>query len=119
MKIGEAQALLARARLLEARAQALEAEAARRAPAADAATPGAAPSQTGAFADLMERSVNSVNETMAGAEAKTGAFLRNDPDANLVETMVAVNKAQVSFRTMVEIRNHLIQAYKDIASMPV
>ncbi len=115
MKISEAQNLLAQARMLEARAQALEAGVGH-----SMSEPGKVPGSTnGAFGDLMRNSVDQVNDAMAGADAKTAAFLREDPGANLVETMVAVNKAKVSFRAMVEVRNHLIQAYKDIANMPI
>lgn len=77
------------------------------------------PTSGASFAELMTDSLNKVNDTLVAASAKTDAFLREEPGANLVETMVAVNKAQVSFRTVVEVRNQLIQAYKDVANMPI
>ena len=116
MKAIEGQALLERAQLLEARAQALGNDLDAR---ATGEGPGVASSTRGAFGDLMRTSLDQVNDTMRTAQAHTEAFLRADPDANLVETMVAVNKAQVSFRTIVEVRNQLVQAYKDIANMPI
>jgi flagellar hook-basal body complex protein FliE len=33
--------------------------------------------------------------------------------------MIAVQKADLSLRTMVEVRNKLVDAYKDIMNMPV
>ena len=115
MKISEAQHVLAQAKLLDARAQALESNMVSR-----LAEPGMVPgADKASFGDLMRDSVNQVNQTMAGAQAKTAAFLNDEPGASLVETMVAVNKAQVAFKTVVEVRNQLVQAYKDIANMPI
>jgi len=73
----------------------------------------------GGFAALMTSSVRNVDSALHEAASRTEAFLREEPGADLVGTMMAVNKARVTFRTMVEIRNQLIQAYKDVANMPV
>ncbi|MCH9670190.1 MAG: flagellar hook-basal body complex protein FliE, partial [Gammaproteobacteria bacterium] len=73
----------------------------------------------GGFGSLLSKTVNGVNESMLNAQAKTEAFIREEPGASLVDAMVAMNQAQVSFRYAVEVRNRLIQAYQDIANMPV
>ena len=114
MELTNAQSLLAQVKMLEARAASLAGAA-----EAGIATNAGAPTQRPAFADLLADSINGVNETMSEAGAKSDAFLRQEPGADLVDTMLAVNKAQVSFRAVVEVRNQLVQAYKDIASMPI
>jgi flagellar hook-basal body complex protein FliE len=38
---------------------------------------------------------------------------------DLAEVMVAMQKSSLSFQAMVEVRNKLIEAYKDIKNMPV
>ena len=47
------------------------------------------------------------------------AFERGDPSADLGRTMVAIQKADLSLRAMTEVRNKLVDAYKEIMNMPV
>jgi flagellar hook-basal body complex protein FliE len=76
-----------------------------------------APAQS--FSSLIGDSVNRVNQTMKTAETTSNAFLRDEPGANLVDTMLAVNKAQVEFRMAVEVRNRLIKTYETISNMSI
>ena len=39
--------------------------------------------------------------------------------ANIHEVMLAVNKAELSFTFLMEARNKLVEAYKDIMNMPI
>jgi flagellar hook-basal body complex protein FliE len=71
------------------------------------------------FSELISTSVGKVNETLISSRDLGEAFLRQEPGADLVKTMAASSKAQVSFRAMVEVRNQLIQAYKDVSNMPI
>ena len=77
------------------------------------------PAGAGAFLALMRESVDKVNEVQQGAAAKAASFERGDPEVNLAEVMVAAQKANISFRMMVEVRNKLLTAYQDIANMPI
>jgi flagellar hook-basal body complex protein FliE len=38
---------------------------------------------------------------------------------NLHETMIAMEKANISFRLMMEVRNKIIEAYQDVMRMQV
>jgi len=38
---------------------------------------------------------------------------------NLAEVMVASQKADVSFKGMLQVRNKLVEAYKDVMNMPM
>ncbi|MEM1090161.1 MAG: flagellar hook-basal body complex protein FliE, partial [Pseudomonadota bacterium] len=42
-----------------------------------------------------------------------------DPNANLAEVMVALEKASVSFEGVKQVRNRLVAAYQEIMNMPV
>ena len=53
------------------------------------------------------------------AAGKATAFEMGDPNVNLSEVMVAIQKANVSFQAMTQVRNNLVSAYKDIMNMPV
>ena len=47
------------------------------------------------------------------------AFERGDQGADLARTMVAIQKADLSLNAMTQVRNKLVDAYKDIMNMPV
>lgn len=80
-----------------------------------------APTAAGAgdFASLLKQSISAVGNTQLEAGRMTAGFERGDPGANLASTMIAVQKADLSLRTMVQVQSKLVQAYKDIMNMPV
>ena len=46
-------------------------------------------------------------------------FDLNAPNVNLHEVMVSLQKASLSFQTMVQVRNRLVSAYQEIMNMQV
>lgn len=74
--------------------------------------------QTG-FGELLKRSIDAVNDTQQDANAMRTAFEQGDEGLDLAEVMIAMQKSSVSFQAMVEVRNKLVEAYKDIKNMPV
>lgn len=71
------------------------------------------------FAQVLQQSINSVNQTQQQAKAAAEQFSAGDPNANLHEVMVDLQKASLSFQEMVQVRNKLVTAYNDIMNMPV
>jgi flagellar hook-basal body complex protein FliE len=71
------------------------------------------------FGDLLKNSINAVNETQQSAGELKTAFELGKPGVDLAEVMIASQKASVSFQAMVQVRNRLIEAYKDVMNMPV
>ena len=71
------------------------------------------------FADLMKQSINQVNDTQQVATKLSSAFSAGDPNVDVTEVMIALQKAGVAFQAMTEVRNRLVSAYQDIMSMPV
>lgn len=71
------------------------------------------------FAQLMKDSVNQVNETQKTAAGLATAFDSGDPTVNLSEVMVAIQKANISFQAMTQVRNNLVSAYKEVMNMQV
>ncbi|HKJ10261.1 MAG TPA: flagellar hook-basal body complex protein FliE [Gammaproteobacteria bacterium] len=69
------------------------------------------------FASLLKQSVDSVNETQQQAGKLTDAFVKGDPNTNLSEVMVAVQKAGLSFEAMTQVRNKLVAAYQEVMNM--
>ncbi len=75
--------------------------------------------KTPAFGDLMAQAVNKVNETSKASGALQTAYQRGDPDVDITEVMVASQKASVSFQAMLQVRNKLVDAYRDVMNMPI
>lgn len=80
------------------------------------AAPGAAQSD---FSALLHKSISAVGQSQMEAGRMAASFERGDPGADLGRTMIAVQKADLSLRTMVEVRNKMVDAYKEIMNMPV
>lgn len=71
------------------------------------------------FAALLKQSVNQVNDVQKTAGAMATAFSSGDPNVDVTEVMVALQKAGVAFQAMTEVRNRLVSAYQEIMSMQV
>ena len=82
-------------------------------------TSAPAPTDGPKFGDLLQNTINSVNETQQIAKQMKTGFETGASDASLVEVMVATQKADLSFRAMTQVRNKLLTAYQEIMNMPV
>lgn len=71
------------------------------------------------FADLLKQSVEKVNDTQQQASRLAEAFQRGDPNVQMSEVMIAMQKSSVSFQAMLEVRNKLVNAYQEIMNMQV
>jgi len=71
------------------------------------------------FAALLKASVDQVNATQQGSANLAKAFEQGDPNANLQEVMISLQQANLSFQTMVQVRNKLVSAYHEVMSMQV
>ncbi len=71
------------------------------------------------FNNLLKDSINEVNESQLQATELKQAFELGESDVNLAEVMVAIQKSSVSFEAMVQVRNKLIDAYKEVMNMPI
>ena len=71
------------------------------------------------FAALMKDSINQVSEAQHQAKELATAFESGDPNVELPEMMVALQKASVSFQAMTQVRNKLLNAYQEVMNMQV
>ncbi len=74
---------------------------------------------SGNFASLLKQSVDEVNNIQQTAGKLSSAFSAGDPNVDVAEVMVALQKAGVAFQAMTEVRNRLVSAYQEIMSMQV
>jgi flagellar hook-basal body complex protein FliE len=71
------------------------------------------------FSQLLKQSIDNVNEAQMEAGAMKKAFETGQGDMDLAEVMIAIQKSSLSFETMVQVRNKLVDAYKDVMNMPI
>jgi flagellar hook-basal body complex protein FliE len=71
------------------------------------------------FGAMLKQSIDSVNETQKTSGKLSKAFEMGEPDTSLAEVMIASQKASVSFQAMLQVRNKLVDAYKDVMNMPI
>ena len=71
------------------------------------------------FSQLLKDSIDKVNELQQDAGQLATAFDSGDPKASLEEVMIALQKANISFQAMTQIRNKLMAAYQEIMNMPL
>ena len=71
------------------------------------------------FGDLMTQAVNKVNEVQKTSNAMADAYERGVAGVDITDVMIASQKASVSFQAMVQVRNKLIDAYRDVINMPI
>ncbi len=74
---------------------------------------------TQSFSDLFSQAVDKVNETQKASGATAEAFQKGEPGVDITDVMVASQKASVSFQAALQVRNKLVEAYKDIMNMPI
>ena len=71
------------------------------------------------FAGLLQASVSKVNEAQQTSSKLAAAFEAEDPEVDLAEVMVAMQKSSLAFQAVTSVRNKLVSAYQEIMSMPV
>jgi flagellar hook-basal body complex protein FliE len=71
------------------------------------------------FSSMLSDSINGVNKTQQEAGKLAEAFAAGDPNVNLSQVMIEMQKARVSFETLSQVRNKLITAYQEIMNMQI
>lgn len=70
------------------------------------------------FLDILKASMAKVNEIQTGADRLTQRLALGEVD-DVSEVSIAVEKAELALRMMVQIRDKLVDAYQQIARMSV
>ncbi len=70
------------------------------------------------FKDLLNNKITDVNNLQVEADKLVRDFVTGNTD-NVHEVLVAINEADLSFRLMMEVRNKLVEAYKEVMRMQV
>lgn len=88
--------------------------------AAGSATPAANAGPASVdFGTVLKSALDQVNSAQQESGKLAMQFELGAPNANLQDVMISLQKANISFQTMVQVRNKLVSAYHDIMNMQV
>ena len=68
------------------------------------------------FGGILNGALDQVNQLNSSAQQQIGNLLTNG-NSDLSSVMVAVEKADVAFQLMMQVRNKIVSAYQDIEKM--
>ena len=71
------------------------------------------------FGAVLQNALQQVSAAQKEARQMSQEFSAGDPNVNLQDVMINLQKASLSFQQMVQVRNRLVTAYQDIMNMPV
>ena len=70
------------------------------------------------FSVMLRSAIDSVNHTQIAAGTLQSAFVAGET-RDLVQVMIATQKANVAFQGLLQTRNRLVSAYQEIMNMPI
>lgn len=68
------------------------------------------------FSGVLKNALQQVNVLNEGAQQQVGTLLKGG-NADMSSVMIAVEKADVAFQLMMQVRNKIVTAYQDIEKM--
>jgi flagellar hook-basal body complex protein FliE len=71
------------------------------------------------FASLMRQAVDKVNTMQQTSTRSKEMFEMGTPGVELSDVMIQAQKASLAFQAMSQVRNKLVEAYKDVMNMPI
>ena len=71
------------------------------------------------FGSELQASIQRINRLQQSANAKAMAFQAGEPNIELNDEMVDMQKASVAFQMGLQVRNRLVTAYRDVMNMQV
>lgn len=73
-------------------------------------------SDSGGFGDVLKNAISQVTTLQGSAESQVGTLLQGG-NADMSKVMISVEKADVAFQLMMQVRNKIVTAYQDIEKM--
>lgn len=71
------------------------------------------------FSTLLAESINGVNSNQKASAALQDRYLQGDETVSLAQVMVAGQKSEISFQSLLQVRNRVVSAYEEIMRMPI
>ena len=74
------------------------------------------PGSSGGFGDVLKGAISQVSNLEGGADQQVSTLLQGG-NADMSKVMISVEKADVAFQLMMQVRNKIVSAYQDIEKM--
>ncbi|MDA7745903.1 flagellar hook-basal body complex protein FliE [Psychromonas sp.] len=71
------------------------------------------------FSAMLKQAIENVNGLQQETSTLRNSFEMGDQDVSLADVMIASNKSGLAFDATVQVRNKMVEAYKEVMSMPV
>lgn len=81
--------------------------------------PAAEALQGPGFGQVLGEAINKVSEVQQDATAMATAWEQGKSDKELADVMIAMQKSSLSFQAMMEVRNKLVEAYREVMNMSI
>lgn len=75
-----------------------------------------APEQSNGFGQVLRDAVTQIDQAQGEAQSKIGEVMQGN-GGDLHTAMIAVEKADLSFQLMLQVRNKIVAAYQEISRM--
>jgi len=82
----------------------------------DSASAGSSASSEAGFRDLLHSAIDDIQQLESQAETKVAGVLGGN-GSDVHSALIAVEKADLSFQLMMQVRNKIISAYEEISRM--
>ncbi|MFZ5943713.1 MAG: flagellar hook-basal body complex protein FliE [Bacillota bacterium] len=73
----------------------------------------------GSFQNLLEKALGEVNNLQLDSDKKALVFASGNPNIDVHDVMISMEKAQLALQLTIEIRNKLVEAYQEVMRMQV
>lgn len=74
---------------------------------------------TPSFSNVLKQAVGQVNDLHQTAGSLREGYLLGDPNIDITRVMVASEKSSIATQAMLQVRNKMVESYKEIMNMPV
>lgn len=71
------------------------------------------------FSNVLQDSLRSVSEVQKTAGDLSLSYVGGDESVDLADVMLSMQKASLSFESVVQVRNKMLSAYQEVMSMSV
>ncbi len=71
------------------------------------------------FSQMLKQAIDNVNGLQQNTSDLRNRFEMGDEQVSLGDVMIAANKSSLAFDATVQVRNKMVEAYKEVMSMPV
>ena len=68
---------------------------------------------------LFGQAINKVNDVQQASSRAAQGYIKGDPNIDISQVMIASQKSSVAFQAATQVRNKLVEAYKDVMNMPI